>query len=303
MIPFIDAQTETIFYATLKELKEKISSLANKNHLLGQYWNQTDSRAPFEEELTLSQLASLDPGMLLKKKSITQEKILALTHAVRTALDRGRLSLVKNLDTTNLDYSVKELASKIITITKDQKNHSDDELLHILGTFSAASMLSAKHDFIGLLENILTQIGSKDFVKLFDNKFSKKQGAQILSKVDQTLASTLPELHLHWRTALSGAGASLQALLSPYLSSSFNDSKTQLVLPIFKILLQAINASEVKISKSIIMGHYTLTPEVAPKLYKALKPKRDFKSAEDVKEHLASAFPFFDLDQLFVNLK
>jgi len=53
---------------------------------LGKFWVDNGTRAPFEEMITLSQLARMSSRSLLAKRSMTPAKIVAITNAVRHAM-------------------------------------------------------------------------------------------------------------------------------------------------------------------------------------------------------------------------
>lgn len=101
-----DASAETIAEKLPPELSASISSVAQEQILtqilldlaawpalssvghvtLGEVWTDSDTRAPFEEMITLKQLAKLSARSLLAKRSMTAEKIVAITNAVRRAM-------------------------------------------------------------------------------------------------------------------------------------------------------------------------------------------------------------------------
>ena len=71
-----------------------------------------------------------------------------------------------------------------------------------------------------------------------------------------------------------------------------------------KIIYQCIHTiAKVNLHRFLIENHFTLNPDAASKLYKALKPKKGFSGKCEFIEILSPAFSFFDLDQAFEVLK
>lgn len=80
------AHSEIILGEVLSELKNHKDFLSIAGTAVGMYWDKKASRAPFEEELTLRQLTSLDIHNFLRKKSMTSARIDAIVGAAQNAL-------------------------------------------------------------------------------------------------------------------------------------------------------------------------------------------------------------------------
>ncbi len=83
------------------------------NEALGKFWVDKNVRAPFEELITLRQLAHMSVRSLLAKRSMTGEKIVAITNAAKQAMQGLR----------NIKTSAKESlpSSPVLDLTKTSR--------------------------------------------------------------------------------------------------------------------------------------------------------------------------------------
>lgn len=77
---------EQLLTNTLNELAGWSRLAVTGNQPLGSFWVDNDVRAPFEELITLKQLAHMSVRSLLAKRSMTGAKIVAITNAVQRAM-------------------------------------------------------------------------------------------------------------------------------------------------------------------------------------------------------------------------
>ena len=79
-------ETERLLTEQIDQLK--LLPLPPESGLLkvGNFWHATWSPAPFEEDLTLNQIKTLDVRQLLQKRSMNNEKVLRIAMALNNAL-------------------------------------------------------------------------------------------------------------------------------------------------------------------------------------------------------------------------
>lgn len=84
---FASVEGEIKLREVLKALTnhERFNEIANK--LLSTFWKPEWTRAPFEEALTLRQIAEFDVGTLLKKRTMSSRKVTTIVLALRQALE------------------------------------------------------------------------------------------------------------------------------------------------------------------------------------------------------------------------
>jgi hypothetical protein len=291
LIPFIDSITEENLLKSLRELKANIAQLTNKNSQLSLFWPKDFERAPFEEELTLSQISTMDPTVFLKKKSVTIEKLQGLTQAIYSGIKLGRLTVVPS----HKDLTKSKITKTTLELIFNDRKHLDQNL-QILGLFSLTEIFSENNNFLNVLHDLLFYLGTTDFYDYFfkDKKISSSQ------KFEDIISSSTPEVWLHWSTAISGPGASSIHLFGHYLND--NEHPIQLKESFEKILIKLINligASEVKIKKKFLTNHFSKTPEVAATVLKAMTPKGGFKSKQEFLDATKNVFPLFDLEKVW----
>ena len=308
-------EAESMLIEAMERLRksEKNSSIQDK--LIGDYWQETWRRAPFEECLTFKQLASLNVDVLLKKRSFDTEKMIALSYAVRRGLDSEN-SIVPN----SVPESSAQVKTKITEPSKQAWKSPITDLsstltLFLLGFASEISLLPTSHSFTKVGVAILNQISPLHFASLWFSHFlfssetllgldihtdpTKKEFKATVQQISKIIYDESPELYLHWSTALTGPGASESTLLNAYTLKPFFES---FVKDFGIILCKCLGAKRVIIKDTPLPHHWAFSPETADKIALAFAPGLSAKKPQAL-ETLSLPFPFFDLEELLTHIR
>ena len=294
----IDAEAK--FNEVFLRLKNEIADSPYKDRKVGSFWDEEWHRAPFEEELTLKQIASLSTDALVKKKSFDTDKMIALAIAVERALDRAAIE-PNTTETTPVQLKLvssrsEQQVQKSVWI-EPSEDLTADQALAWYGLQSAAAAIFFNTPLYAVFKNLFLH---------FPNTIEPNEwmlGTITLQEIDrkkieEMVAVESPEILIHWRTALSGSGASIHTLTFPYgMKAKDEHVGERLLLPI----LSALGATSVTLGKRKIPGHYTLHPETAPAIFKALKGNK-IKEKDLFSQTFSLPFPFFNLEQVFNSL-
>jgi hypothetical protein len=277
----IDAEQR--FTDVFSRLKKTVQTSPNADEKIATFWDADWQRAPFEEELTLRQLASLTVDTLTKKKSFNTEKMIALALALERGLGDGKKTL--SLVTNNHTESDKNL------FYKADFTESVETIIYFYGRQKLAQEVFKGTQFEKFFTSVFGAISRKDIQDPWATESKIKDEKVIL----QYAQDTIPEVLIHFRTALTGPGTSTKHLLLSYnIAQETLAAAEELILP----LLFSIKAKQVVINKKIIPSHYSLHPESSATIFKALKG-HTIKSKEKFKDTFSLPFPFFDVELIF----
>jgi hypothetical protein len=274
---------EQRFTEVFQRLKRTVQSSPQADEKIGTFWDPEWQRAPFEEELTLRQLASLTIDVLIKKKSFNPEKMTALA----IALERGLGEQKKTLS----------LVPPAVTVQHHEQLLQADfslpveAIIAFYGRQQLARDVFQETQFHRFFNQIFDLIADKTIQDPWQSSPKTKDDKKILHCAQETI----PEVLIHFRTALTGPGTSTDHLLLPYaITPAMLPAAEHLCAP----LLRALHAHPIVLNKKTIPNHYSLHPESAATIYKALKGS-SIKSKEKFKETFSLPFPFFDLHLIF----
>lgn len=277
----IDAEQR--FTDAFQRLKRTVQHTPNADQKIGTFWDPEWQRAPFEEELTLRQLASLTIDVLIKKKSFNPDKMVALA----LAIERGLSDQKKTLSLVPPAVAGQQHEQLI------RANFSQpvDAIISFYGRQQLARDVFQETQFHRFFNQIFDRIAQKTIQDPWIGSPKTKDDKQILHCAQETI----PEVLIHFRTALTGPGTSTDHLLLPYaITPAMLPAAEYLCAP----LLRALHAHPIVLNKKTIPSHYSLHPESAATIFKALKGS-SIKSKEKFKETFSLPFPFFDLHLIF----
>jgi hypothetical protein len=82
----INQTSEMLLRCIIDELRNFKNLKSIQDYKLEKFWNHCDTKAPFEQDLTIKQFLSLDLEAVLLKRSVTSTKILAIVNAIENAM-------------------------------------------------------------------------------------------------------------------------------------------------------------------------------------------------------------------------
>lgn len=292
-----DFEAQEKLFAILGRLKDCILKLPEsfQKKQIGTFWESSSTRAPFEEELTLKQLASFDPEILIRKRSFTSDKMIALTTALEKAMNLEIASTLPfNNSTSFLKPKLEVIKHPVINLQiKPNKELTPLASVFFEGFLSKIhTIFRPENHFVSFFERLLSLIPSDEFTLWY---LSDKQPTAKNSKlIKELFLQFLPEVWLHWQTALSGSGASSRYLVQSYCIKPSDKNAVLEASYIIKPILLALDALPVVIEKKYLEGHFTFSIETSQQIYKALKGKQ-IKSKKEFIEKMSLPFPLFDV--------
>lgn len=296
-------EAEILLSDAMALLKKSANLEPIKTKIVGDYWEETWRRAPFEECMTFKQLASIQFDNLIRKKSLDSDKMVALSFAIRKALaaeqsvsEPTEVAAKKTEHTIPLPVNLNlppTVAALYIGLKQFALAIPDGHSLGIAAqkcfeTLEPIECVAAWLVSSYSIEVAALLLGSSQMSVASRCKKAKKNIASIFHYA-------APECYLHWSTALTGPGASIKYLTSPYLYAK--GIPKEFIESLCFIFLDAIGAQHIELNKRKMPDHFSLTPKTAQKILDALKisPKA---SNESIKKVLSLPFPFFDIDSL-----
>lgn len=295
-----------MLFSALQLLKEPENLAPIRSKIVGDFWDASWRRAPFEECLTFRQLSTLEYDSLIKKKSFTGEKMAALAHAIRRAVSGGQAALANtpqvvppvtaNTPEWKLSDDIPATAAAFLSgfstlLSKLPPQH----IYRTLGTRIIGSLPPL--EFAGLWFSTTTGEGSAALIGL-SGEGLKKITTRTAHQLRTLMQKEAPELTLHWTTALTGVGCAEETLFKSYYAE---DVPNTFGKEFGVVLITALGALPVSLFGKILPHHWSLSPKSAEVIVKALVPSFGERKASAL-EILSLPFPFYDLEALFEHI-
>ncbi len=157
-----DAPLEFVLRATLTKIAAHSQYQHVRTCALGKFWSPEWTAAPFEEALTIEQLAALDPALLLKKRMVTDTRIQSIVQALHRAQDYlEELERVTSESSTSKPAlksrpNKPNKAPKRARLIKGSEILESDVLMSSLGSPVRSAVQEALQG--GSKENLLTEV-------------------------------------------------------------------------------------------------------------------------------------------------
>lgn len=117
-------EAESQLFNTLRTLKASPLFKKVRSRLVGDFWDVDWVRAPFEESLTMHQIAEVDFETLVKKRSFTPAKMMGVAEAIRRCLKNDetatKIPLSDVIDVTKLLVQFVQLVTHSKKLTPAQ---------------------------------------------------------------------------------------------------------------------------------------------------------------------------------------
>lgn len=306
-------EAEACFQEVLGRVRSTTDLHLLQAHPIGDYWEEGWARAPFEECLTLKQILGIDLQSFIRKRSMTAEKLVAISYAMDKCLT-GAPTLPQPTHAPSLKLkqepkrehdrawaAISPLVPPSVALIPEMVLREGASLPR--GTTLARIALEIPKILSAEVVTILWllgEVGEKEVhgrtgLPLKTIRSAVKDGHRALAELLQRVT---PEVYLHWNTALTGPGAKEESLFSPYIAT---EGSLPFQLGMLRTLVQGIGATPPLINKKPLPGHWTLHPETAWKMIKAMKGSLKGSTAKK-RELLSLPFPFYDLDLLLKSL-
>jgi hypothetical protein len=294
-------QAEIALRERLQALQSHPQFAKNKLQKLGNFWDATWPRAPFEEAFTLSQLVSIDLSTLQKKRSVGPSRIVLLTKAV----DRVLSSLSGMDDETNQQEKPvakpsrpEPIPQRAVSLTVEEPRlHPWMSELGKLTIFEAAlleyvlqqpaRLVECDDSKAALVGSIATVFSASEIVLLAQlnepsKPLAKKLKAWLVAHKNESEVAMLQE-------ALQGPGLHVDRILALLNINDWPPSFGRLVAV---MLLRAIGAQPIKFNSQECREVFSLNPSLAQLLVSGLKGST--KSAAALSNLLKVACPAMD---------
>ncbi len=273
-------QAENSLREQLQALQLHPHFAKNKLRKLGDFWDPTWPRAPFEEAFTLSQLVAIDLSTLQKKRAVLPTRIVLLTKAVERVI--STISAVDDESNQHVNSSaktgrVKPAPQRSVTLQiEEPRLHPWMSELGKLTIFEAAlleyvleqpaKLLEQDASKAALVGTLATVFSASEIVLLAQGKepskpLAKKLKAWLASYEDQSEVILLQE-------ALQGPGLHVERVSALLNLGDWPPSLGRLVAVIF---LRAVGAQPVTFNKQVCCDVFSLNPGLAELLVSGLK--------------------------------
>ena len=307
LFPSVDrGVAEHALFKALKDLKRLDPALLSSK-ALKEFWDNSFPVAPFEEELTFKQLAMLEYENLIKKRSVTPEKMMAIS----IAIERFRNSPKEDVRTKGKfpeDHIPSEIARKLegrdeikgalgqalLTFIEQELWALGNEesslrtfLRSISETLSATEFLSSLMSPTCPLEVTCQSLGAPvDEVAL-----ALGRGKDAIRKL---FSSCAPSIQKNYMGLLSGPGCTEEALISPWSSGTEHHIALRLILI---SVLNSLGATHPKIYDFEFTDLWTMNPRAAHIILTSVA-SASRGTHEELKSNVKFLLPNFDIDVL-----
>lgn len=292
-------EAELRLTAGLAKLRTSVALKTLAHHRLGDYWDPSWTRAPFEEALTFEQLSQLKPRALLDKRSFTPQKLSHLIEAMERGVTSATPSVAQitqhpqqaTLFTTthaisterwkaeSAGYTTTLLGSLIVYADEAAKTPEQFvELCRILRAIP--ERLNAREYLAAMMQEELDDTTVSSLLKIDPNTVRQSQ-ATASQKLESLLKELAPVLHQSFMATLSQPAtqiASLTQLLRPDAPSS------QFITILCMLFARAVGAAPVMIggrAQPTVWSHNSSAAERAVRLLVAGLPKSDSELRAD----------------------
>lgn len=229
---------------------------------LEEFWAHDLPSAPFEASLTLKQFVELPKDVLLKKRSMNDGKIEAILHAVQNALlDSPPTGVKETLMERAPDHSPPPERSRIPRL-KVRFKHDGEVQPHLeLLVDGLEERISHEDDgpLWSVLRVLVERIGRKDLLALLLAEDLEEETVSYLlmedlaelqhrierscEEVRRIIAREATTLLTGWEMALSGAGASREYLIDPYMSKR----EDVVEFALYRLFLRVLGVTEIMV--------------------------------------------------------
>ena len=279
------AEVENRLRSMLRELSShpKFKSISQES--LGSFWNNEWPRAPFEEAMTLNQLAEMDLALLWKKRTTTSGRLDRMAKAVESALKklgrpaglnkssesgaafRGpandemvkpRLAIVKQTPSKRRPRTTLDVAIDNHPWMGSELNLSTLERVAVRRLLEVVLRPEVRNEPIGQLAILMTEtLTSSDFLSLL----SARDNSEIATP-GVGLWRALPEVQeqsLGLLSALQGPGTHISTLSRLCLAFKEEGEVGEMAtLAIIKML----GAKEISVKGELCPGVFSLNPDL-----------------------------------------
>jgi hypothetical protein len=237
---------------------------------LGQFWDPSWPRAPFEESFTLEQLTELDMSTLFRKRTMTSSRIRYMTKALDRALgpdegdgkEESRAAHVvadSLLEEPTSHLPAQPAATSISVSWRQPPTRAGSVEAAVLEYFLDACSVAhaSSHPLERALSALPPYLSGDQFISLLDS-----------GPLDKAIGIAVRKWLVHADTQgsaralslmLQGLGISLNALAEMFAGESFRGATALIGLQAYARIL---GAEEVSISGSVCKGVWSLNPEL-----------------------------------------
>ncbi len=311
---FISTRSWETLTQTLDKLRssERLSQVGTRK--VKEYWPPNSVRAPFEESLTLHQIAEIDQEQLLRKRSLSENKVKALTAAIDAVLTPQQTSNEQRPRSRSTE----------------KKAQSSGDLINLFGSNNSVKVSWNRDESLELVEDILITGVEVRLTELAQNRtilgeisqhipdyFTSSEAlmwlfpelspdlCQLKDKIDGSylntqcyaMLSNLPSGELFIQTlknTLKGVGSYLEPALQPFLTVQ---ASRKLQLTLGRTILLSLGAQEWRYEQFSLDNFFTRDPQRLIEVVRTLCRLMPLKSSE-LTEQCSFLLPHLEFSQL-----
>lgn len=300
--------------AAVKQLSEAPNLDALRNKRLDEFWGKEAVQEPFLQCLTFQQFITLDASVLVKKRSFTEQKALALIEAIHTAIGdcngpekhatdwkQTRTAPIEKATIQETAVSWKQGALEIPVYIQGFLRFYEEQCKRCSAQDGALSTL------LHNVPKVITADDAAISVLAFeqgvegaamgmgcDAEHAQKaiyRAADILKQLMDTL---VPQLKAHWISALNSPGVREDALLAPYAIKGVDMTLQKLLV---RLCVKGLGATHPRVGDTTLDFHWCIDERALALILKGLQssfPISDAKLREDIR----SLLPAFEEDEI-----
>lgn len=311
-----------VMASTEAELKlmDLIRKLKNAPHFekikelyLKDFWLPEWPSAPFEQAMTLKQVAELNIESVLKKRSFSGQKVTAFMQALERSITAPFVagSAADSPDTPSSLSLRASLSNSHEEIWRLKDSPLPGYAKSALRNFEAAGYQpKSPHSLLRIMKRVPHILAAEDFWLLWIQEEHPEHWrdlieSSLLSRSESTLPSarelllkelllSCPDIHYHWLSALSAPGITLDALVHAHIDEGC-DAALQTVFA--RVLLSSLGAAHPSY-------HGVIAKECWTKAFKSFERIMDGalltlpRPDQEMIEELRALLPFFSLETL-----
>jgi hypothetical protein len=302
-----DAPEEIVSSVQLEiDLRDRLQELKNDPRFeslrfrsLGQFWDSSWPRAPFEESFTLEQLIELDMSTLFRKRTMSSSRIMYMTKALGRALQGGREASrdeprtpqpVVNPPVQQLSSnSASEVSAELVEVSwREAATRGGAVELAVLEYFLESCSLarSSSRPLESALATLPSYLSGDQFLSVLD---AGPLDDDIVEAVGRWIASSHVESSVKALSMmLQGPGVSLSTVVEVFFGETFRGANARIGA---QVVARILGAQEVSIAGRVCGAVWSLNPELIRIIVKHIEESRTLCAGDSLRSILPAMDP------------
>jgi hypothetical protein len=243
-------QTELELREALKAITSHPQYESVRNRKLGEFWSQNWTPAPFEESMTIGQLASFDLALLFKKKMVSDTR----AHSIYRALERVRAEI----SGSTVAKPEKRVAAPVQQKTDLRAQNQSLSAMAYYEILERAKEERKSPELARIIDVFLRSFSSEDCARILaTQKLPTSCIKRLTSTVHEGFSGATLELAT---TLLQGPGVRVDTIACLLQGPTQQISAVSRIVA--TIVVRGLGASAVVVDGQVVEGFWTLNPQL-----------------------------------------